>query len=104
MIKNNTEWTPLEAHHIIDNVHSTSKQLKIEEQGTDPGLVGTHLLRNGGAMVIKLHSYGNTTIMKMGRWKSFEFLQYIHNQIAHLLKDISQKHIIVLLFVNVAAL
>ena len=42
-------------------------------------------------MALKLHGYDDTTIMKMGRWTSLNFFQYVHNQIAHLSKDISQK-------------
>ena len=43
-------------------------------------------------MSLTLHVYDDTTITKMGRWTFLTFLQYIHNQIAHLLKDISQKN------------
>ena len=55
-------------------------------------------------MALKLHGYDDTTIMKMGRWTSLTFLMYIHNQIAHLAKDISQKMSIELPFLNLAAI
>ena len=55
-------------------------------------------------MALKLHGYDDTTIIKIGRWTSLTFLQYIHNQIAHLLKEISKKMSIPLPFVNVAAI
>ena len=55
-------------------------------------------------MALKLHGESNTTIMKLGRWTSLTFLQYIHHQIAHLTKDISTKMSIPLPFTNVAAI
>ena len=80
------------------------KKLKLKKQAIDPDLVGAHSLHAGGAMALKLHGYSYTTIMKMGRWTSLNFLQYTHNQIAHLSKDISKKMSMPLPFVNVAAI
>ena len=94
----------IEAHHIIKMVRNTAKQLKLHQQAIDHDLVGAHLLRAGGAMALKLHGYDDTTIMKMGRWTSLNFLQYIYTQSAHLSKDISKKMSIPLPFVNVAAI
>ena len=97
-------WVDIEAHHIIKMVRDTTKKLKLHHQAIDHDLVGAHSLRAGGAMALKLHGYDDTTIMKMGRWTSLTFLQYIHNQIAHLSKDISKRMSIPLPFVNVAAI
>ena len=55
-------------------------------------------------MALKLHGFDDTTIMKMGRWTSLTFLVYIHNQIAHLGKDISKKMSEELPFVNIACI
>ena len=55
-------------------------------------------------MALKLHGYNDTTIMKMGRWRSLTFTQYIHNQIAHLAKDISKKMSMPLEYVNIATI
>ena len=79
-------------------------KLKLSKHGIDPDLVGAHSLRAGGAMALKLHVIDDTTIMKIGRWTSLTFLQYIHNQMDHLAKDISAKMSIELPFVNVAAI
>ena len=35
-------------------------------------------------MALKLTGADDTTIIKLGRWSGLTFLQYIHNQIAHL--------------------
>ena len=79
------DWIPVESHHIISYFCAKSKKLKLNLQAIDPYLVGAYSLRAGGAMALKLHGYDDTTIMKMGRWTSLTFLQYIHNQISHLL-------------------
>ena len=55
-------------------------------------------------MALKLHEFSDMTIIKMGRWTSLIFLQYIHNEIAHLTKEISRKMSIELPFINVAAI
>ena len=80
------------------------KELKLHENGIDPDLVSAHSLRAGGAMTLKLNGIKDTTIMKISRWTLLTFLQYIHNQIAHLAEDISNKMSIELPFVNVATI
>jgi len=42
--------------------------------------------------------------MKQGRWTSLTFLQYIHNQIAHLSANMSDKMSTSLQFTNIAAI
>lgn len=97
------EWHTVTSPCIVAAVREAAKQLKLPQHGIDLDLIGAHSLRAGGAMAIKLHGYSDTTIMKMGQWTSLTFFQYIHNQIAHLSKDISKKMSIELPFVNVAA-
>ena len=60
------------------------------KQGITPNDVGSHSLRVGGAMALKLNGISDTTIKKAGRWTSMAFLQYIHNQIGHLSAGLSQ--------------
>ena len=97
-------WHTVTSQDIINRVRNAVKELKLHVNGIDPDLVGAHSLRAGGAMALKLNGIDDTTIMKIGRWTSLTFLQYIHNQIAHLAKDISSKMSINLPFVNVAAI
>ena len=89
---------------IVKTVRVAAAALGLRAQGFQEERLGSHSLRAGGAMALKLHGYDDTTIMKMGRWTSLTFLQYIHNQIAHLSHDISKKMSIALPFVNVAAI
>ena len=99
----NDKWHTVESKAVVDMVRTTAKAMRLDKTGIDPDLIGAHSLRAGGAMALKMHGYSDTTIMKMGRWTSLTFLQYIHNQIAHLAKDISKKMSIELPFVNIAA-
>ena len=87
----NNKWFFIESKDMIKAVQATFAALKLNKRAIDPDLVEAHPLQAGGAMGLKLHGYNNTTIIKMGRWTSLTFLQYIHNQIAHLSKDISRK-------------
>ena len=103
-VAKNGDWIPVQSCHIIASVRANAKILKLDLQAIDPDLVGAHSFRAGGAMAFKLHGYDDNTITKMGRWTSLTFLKYIHNQIAHLSKDISQKMSTPLPFVNVAAI
>ena len=100
----NEEWHSLQSSDIIAIIRTTSKVLKLEEQGIHPDLIGAHSLRAGGAMALRPHGFADTVIMKMGRWTSLTFLQYIHTQIAHLSADISKKMSIPLPFLNIASI
>ena len=96
-------WQDIIEKNMITMVRQVARSLRLQDQAIDPDLIGAHSLRAGGAMALKLHGYDDTTIMKMGRWTSLTFLQYIHNQIAHLPKDILSQMSIPFPFVNIAA-
>jgi hypothetical protein len=100
----NDEWSSITSGDIVKLVKASTRQLQLEHQAIDPDMVGSHSLRAGGAMALKLHGYDDTTIMKMGRWSGLTFLQYIHNQIAHLSKDVSKRMSIPLPFLNISAI
>ena len=100
----NGEWHSLQSTDIITIVRTSAKILKLDKQGIHPDLIGAHSLRAGSAMALCLHGFEDTVIMKMGRWTSLTFLQYIHTQIAHLAEDISRKMSIPLPFLNIASI
>ena len=83
-------------HAVID--------LDLKSQGIDISLISLHSFRAGGAMALKLNGHSDTTIMKFGRWKSLTFLQYIHNQIAHISAGVSKSMSTELKFTNIAAI
>jgi hypothetical protein len=89
---------------LIQAIRYSVKSLNLHKAGIDPDIVGVHSLRAGGAMALKLHGESDTTIMKHGRWSGLTFLQYIHNQIGHLSKDLSQKMATPIPFTNIAAI
>ena len=97
-------WYQITPNNMIAHLRSAVVDLKLNEGGIDPDLIRVHSLGAGGVMALKLHGYNDTTIMKMGRWTSLTFLQYIHNQIAHLSKDISKKMGKHIKFTNIAAI
>ena len=83
------EWHSVTAPMMVSQVRQAAKELKMENLGIDADLIGAHSLRAGGAMALKLMKYSDTTIQKIGRWTSSTWLQYIHNQIAHLSKGVA---------------
>ena len=96
-------WSAVTSRNMIAIVRGATKALNLHKKGIDPDMVGAHSLRAGGAMAMKLHGFDETTIMKMGRWRSLTFLMYIHSQIAHLSKDVSKKMNSPLPFLNISS-
>ena len=76
-------------HLIRQHDHQCKKGGINTELSTQPS--ASTLVKSRGAMSLKLNGASVTIIMKMGCWRFLTFLQYIHNQIAHLSKDISKK-------------
>ena len=93
-----------ESKDIMDMVRHAASLLELSEYSVDPDLLGSHSLWAGGAMSLKLHGFADITIMKMSRWTSLTFLQYIHNQIAHISNNVSSKMSELLPFLNIAAI
>jgi hypothetical protein len=101
---NTNEWYQITANDMRTKIRQAVIALKLHLAGIDPDLVGVHSLRAGGAMALKLTGADDVTIMKVGRWTSLTFLQYIHNQIAHLSTDLAQNMSTELTFTNIAAI
>ena len=99
-----TKWTQITPQDMLQALRKAVKALELHKGGLDPDLIGVHSLRAGGAMALKLHGANDTTIMKAGRWTSLTFLEYIHNQIAHLSKDLSKQMGTHINFINIAAI
>ena len=55
--------------------------------------VGTHSIRSGGAMAMKLANINTYTIKLIGCWKSDYFLRYIQKQVREFSSDISDQMI-----------
>ena len=62
----------------------------LEAKGYHPLHIGSHSLRAGRAVAIKLAGYDDTTICKLGRWSSNTFLIYIRSQIDNLTAGVAR--------------
>jgi hypothetical protein len=60
-------------------------------QGYTLDRIGTHSLRSGGAMHLKLAGYDHDIIKKLGRWSSDTYLLYIQTQIGQLTAGVAQR-------------
>jgi hypothetical protein len=60
-------------------------------QGYILSRIGSHSLRSGGAMHLKLAGYDNDIIQKLGRWSSNTYLHYIQTQIGQLTTGVAQR-------------
>ena len=60
-------------------------------QGYTLDRIGSHSLRSGGAMHLKLAGYDNDIIQKLGRWSSNTYLVYIQTQIGQLTAGVAQR-------------
>ena len=72
-----------------EEIKTAILDLGLPSQGITPNNVGTHLLRVGVAMALKLNGISDTTIKEGGRLRSMALLQYIHNQIGDLAAGVS---------------
>ena len=102
--KKTNKWNMVTSKAMLTNIRQAVHDLNLAQSGINPDLIGVHSLRAGGAMALKLQGASDTTIMKIGRWTSLTFLQYIHNQIAHLNKNISLQMSKRIKFQNIAAI
>ena len=76
---------------VRNKIWAAVRDLQLYQQGIKVADVGSHPIRAGGAMAMKLNGCDLITITKTGHWTSLTFLTYIHNQIAHLGANISQR-------------
>jgi hypothetical protein len=75
----------------------------LESYGYDLRRIGSHSLRSGGAMRLKLAGYDDDVIKKLGRWSGNTYLHYIQTQIGNLTAGIATNMARVLRFHNVGA-
>ena len=101
-VKVGSQWHPITRQHVVSQIKSAAVKLRLGQHGIDPDLIGSHSLRAGGAMALKLQQCSDTLIQKLGRWSSTTWLQYIHTQIAHLAKGVASKMSEDLPFFNIA--
>jgi hypothetical protein len=64
-------------------------------------LIGSHSLRSGGAIHLKLAGYDDDMVKKLGRWSSNTYLRYIQSQIGQLTTGVATNMARILRFHNV---
>jgi hypothetical protein len=63
--------------------------------------IGSHSLRSGGAVHLKLAGYDDDMVKKLGRWSSNTYLRYIQSQIGQLTTGVATNMARILRFHNV---
>ena len=76
------QWAQVKPAQVTEGVRCAARLAGLASRGFDITRIGTHSLRAGGAVALKLAGYDETTIMKLGRWSSQTYLLYIRNQIS----------------------
>ena len=101
-------WVAGERRDVNDEdirgaIKSAATALKYPEQrGIGINQVDTHSLRGGGANALHLAGYSDRQIMKMGRWKSKTFLEYIREELGSFSTGMSRQMKKLFKYVNVS--
>ena len=90
----------IQAPHVRDWLKTIVTLIGEEELGFTAADVGLHSLRSGGAMAMFLSKTSTIIIMRVGRWSSEAFLEYIREQVQDFTAGISENMIKCEAFVN----
>lgn len=101
-INNNGRQYRVRAPSILAAVRLAAIRCNLASYGYDLSRVGSHSLRSGGAMQLKLAGYDHDMIRKLGRWRSDTYLKYIQSQIGELTAGVSRAMARLTWFHNVA--
>jgi hypothetical protein len=94
----------LQGDNIVKAVRLAITALHLPRAGLKAEHVGSHSLRAGGAMAMKLNGSDRDTIRKFVQWNSDTFLMYIHNQTTHLSAGVSKRMARFVPFRNIAGI
>ena len=86
----NGKLCQVRARAILALVRLAASSCHLAERGYDMTRIGTHSLRSGGAMALKLAGYDHDMIRKLGRWNSDTYLLYIQTQIGSLTAGVAR--------------
>jgi hypothetical protein len=79
------------SHEIRSSIQIAAIHDNLPAHGYSLSRIGSHSIRSGGAMHLKLAGYDNDIIQKLGRWSSNTYLQYIQTQIGQLTAGVAQR-------------
>ena len=78
---NNNNITLIRADHVRSKLRAIVELIGEESLGFQKDDIGLHSIRSGGAMAMFLSGTSVIIIMRVGRWSSEAFLEYIRDQI-----------------------
>ncbi len=91
------------AEHISRALKSAATELQYPtNKGIPITMFNTHSLCSGGANALALAGYSDTQIQKMGRWRGATFKEYIREELACYVHNMSQDMKRKFNFVNIA--
>ena len=85
--------TYIKSDYARSRLRSIVLLVGIESLGFSKEEVGLHSIRSGGAMAMFLSGTSVIIIMRVGRWSSEAFLEYIRDQVESFTLDVSMKMI-----------
>ena len=88
--ENGTTWKSIQSKDIIEALRHAAAADNLVAAGYELCRIGSHSLRSGGAVNLKLNGYDHDMIKKLGRWSSNTYLHYIQNSIAELTAGVAQ--------------
>ena len=91
VIRQDNKLYKISSKDNINFLRKTVSTMKDRNLGFDASEIGTHSIRSGGAMTMKLLKEEDSTIMLIGRWKSIAFLKYIRKQIKEFSTNLSSR-------------
>ena len=96
------KWFHVTSNQVARSVKWLAKEINLESKGFPSALIGSHSLRAGGAMALKLNGIDVMLIKKYGRWSRDTFLTCTHEQIAGLATGVSKTMAREIKFYNIA--
>jgi hypothetical protein len=81
----------IQPKQIIAAIRHAAIADKLHLAGFNLKRIGSHSLRSGGAVNLKLNGYDHEIIQKLGRWSSKTYLHYIQNSIGELTAGVASK-------------
>ena len=91
------------AAQVLAMVRLGADEDDLASDGYDLSRIGTHSLRAGGAVRLKMAGADDSIIKKLGRWSSDTYLRYIQPHIAPLTGGFARRMAVSLRFTNVFA-
>jgi hypothetical protein len=82
--------TMIRADHVRSKLRAIVELIGEESLGFQKDDIGLHSIRSGGAMAMFLSGTSVIIIMRIGRWSSEAFLEYIRDQVENFTCGVSQ--------------